>query len=106
MPERARAHAICSVVHMSGRCSGDRRGPPMSTPCVPRREGSGWIIDRFAAVQLTWRGDLDDPCPLSKFLGGHRPGAVGLINLTLIESPPLFVRGCLEVVHLHERAPI
>jgi hypothetical protein len=69
------------VVHAAGgrgeeQASGDRRRPAMPAPLVPCRESSRWVINRFTAVEFTWRWDVDVGGPLGEFLVGHVPSRV------------------------------
>jgi hypothetical protein len=69
--------------------SGDRRRPAMPAPLVPCRESSRRVINRFTAVEFTWRWDVDIGSPLDEFLVRHRPSRVWRFGLALIESYPL-----------------
>src|SRR6476646_7125902 len=96
---------------MSGRggseqASGDRRWPAITAPLVPRRESDRWVINRFRAVELTWRWDVDVGGPLGKLLVRHGPRRVWRFGLALIKSSPLLGRRGFEVAHLHHGAEV
>ena len=78
----------------------------MPAPLVPGRESSRWVVNGFAAVELTWRWDVDGVSPLGEFLVGHGPRRVWRFGLALIKSSPLLGWGEFEVAHLHHRAEV
>ena len=58
------------------QASGDRRRPAMRAPLVPCREPRRWVINRFTAVEFTWRWDVDVGSPRDEFLVGNMPSRV------------------------------
>src|SRR5688500_9468927 len=86
--------------------SRDRRRPAMPAPLGPRRESSRWVIDRFTAVQLARRRDVEAGSPSGELLVGHGPRRVWRFRLALIESSPLLGRGELEVANLGPRTDV
>ncbi len=78
----------------------------MPAPLVPCRESNRWVINRFNAVEFTWRWDVDVGSPLGELLVRHRPSRVWRFGLALIKSNPLLDWCEFEVAHLHQCADV